>query len=302
MRRRRAVPAEEWRIRVREDDWLAERFEAYRSEMRTVAYRLLGSATEADDAVQEAWIRFHRADASKVENLGGWLATVVGRVCLDMLRSRSARREDPLDVHRSDPVVGPADSPEQEALLADSIGLALLVVLDTLTPAERLAFVLHDMFAVPYEEIAPILDRTPGATKMLASRARRRVQAADSTPDSDPTRQHAVVSAFLAAARRGDFEALVRMLDPDAVLTPDRMAVQVGGAEPVRGAAAVAGQLYRRAQAVQLALINGRAGAAWASGGRPRVVFDFTVTFGKISAVAIIGDPAHIDRLKVEFR
>jgi RNA polymerase sigma factor (sigma-70 family) len=285
---------------VREDDWLAERFEAYRSEMQALAYRLLGSVVEADDAVQEAWIRFHRADVSSVENLGGWLATVVGRVCLDMLRTRVARREEPFDVRRSDPVTAPADSPEQEALLADSIGLALLVVLNTLTPAERLAFVLHDMFAVPYQEIAPILDRTPAATKMLASRARRRVQAAGSTSDPDPTRQHAAVSAFLAAARRGDFEALVRMLDPDVVLTTDRMAVEVGGAEPVHGAAAVAEQLYPRARAVRLALINGRTGAAWASDGRPRVVFDFTVKSGKINAVEIIADPAHIDRLDVE--
>jgi RNA polymerase sigma-70 factor (ECF subfamily) len=285
---------------VREDDRLAERFEAYRSEMRALAYRLLGSVAEADDAVQEAWIRFHRADTSSVENLGGWLATVVGRICLDLLRSRVARREEPFDVRRSDPVAGPHDSPEQEALLADSIGLALLVVLDTLAPAERLAFVLHDMFAVPYEEIAPILDRTPAATKMLASRARRRVQVADSTPDLDPTRQHAVVSAFLAAARRGDFEGLVRLLDPDAVLTTDRMAVEVGGAEPVHGSAAVAEQLCRRAQAVRLALINGRTGAAWASDGRPRVVFTFTVTNGTISTVDIIADPAHIDRLDVE--
>ena len=285
---------------MREDDWLAERFEAYRSEMRALAYRLLGSVTEADDAVQEAWIRLHRTDVGSVQNLGGWLATVVGRVCLDMLRSRAARREEPFDVRRPDPVTGPTDSPEEQALLADSIGLALLVVLNTLTPAERLAFVLHDMFAVPYEQIAPILDRTPAATKMLASRARRRVQAADSTPDPDPTRQHAVVSAFLAAARSGDFDALVRMLDPDAALTTDRMASQIGGAQPVHGAAAVAEQLYRRVQVVRLALINGRTGAAWASDGRPRVVFDFTVTFGKINAVAIIADPAHIDRLDVK--
>ncbi len=285
---------------MREDDWLAERFEAYRSELRTLAYRMLGSVTEADDAVQEAWIRFHRSDLTTVNNLGGWLATVVGRICLYLLRSRAARREEPFDARSSEPVAGAADSPEQQALLADSIGLAMLVVLDTLTPAERLAFILHDMFAVPYGDIAPIIDRTPAATKMLASRARRRVQATDATPQTDPTRQRAVVEAFLAASRRGDFQALVRMLDPDAALHVDRMALQGGGARPVTGAAAVAEQLYPRLKTLRLAQINGRIGAAWASDGRPRVLFDFTLAQGKISAVEIIADPDHIERLDVE--
>jgi RNA polymerase sigma-70 factor (ECF subfamily) len=285
---------------VREDDWLAERFEVYRSEMRVLAYRMLGSLTEADDAVQEAWIRFHRSDVTTVDNLGGWLATVVGRICLDMLRSRAARREEPFDAHPSDPVAGPADSPEQQVLLADSVGLALLIVLDALTPAERLAFVLHDMFAVPYDDIAPILDRTPAATRMLASRARRRVQAADTIPQTDPTRQRIVVEAFLAASRRGDFQALVHMLDPDATLRVDRIALKFGGARPAAGAAAVAEQLYLRAKTLRLAQIDGRIGAAWASDGKPRVVFDFTLGHGRISAVDIIADPDHIEQLDVQ--
>jgi RNA polymerase sigma factor (sigma-70 family) len=285
---------------VGEDDWLTERFEAYQSEMRALAYRMLGSVTEADDAVQEAWIRLHRSDVTKVDNLGGWLATVVGRICLDMLRSRTARREEPFHARPSDPITSPADSPEQQALLADSIGLALLIVLDTLTPAERLAFILHDMFAVPYDDIAQILDRTPAATKMLASRARRRVQTASTIPETNLTRQRAVVDAFLAASRRGDFEALVRMLDPDAVLRVDRMAVEVGGAQPVTGGTAVAEQLYPRAKTLQLAQIDGRIGAAWASDGRPRVLFDFTLAQDRISAVEIIADPDRIERLDVE--
>jgi len=268
--------------------------------MRALAYRMLGSVAEADDAVQDAWIRFHRADVTRVDNLGGWLATVVARICLDMLRTRTARREEPFDARPSDPLAGASDSPEQQALLADSLGLALLIVLDTLTPAERLAFILHDMFAVPYDDIAPVLDRTPAATKMLASRARRRVQATDATPETDPGRQRAVVEAFLAASRRGDFEALLRILDPDAVLRTDPMAIQGGGARPATGAAAVAEQLYRRAKTLRLARIAGRIGAAFASGGKPRVVFDFTVKRGRISAVEIIADPDSIDALEVE--
>ncbi len=264
---------------------------------------MLGSVSEADDAVQEAWIRLHRSDVASVHNFGGWLTTIIGRICLDMLRSRTARREEPLDTQGPNPIDSPADGPEQEALLADSVGLALLVVLDTLTPAERLAFVLHDMFAVPYQEIASILDRSPSSTKMLASRARHRVQAAEATPDANPIRQRAALGAFLAASRDGDFDALLTLLDPNVVLRADRTAVQLGGgaAAEVRGAAAVARQFSGRAQAVRPALINGAAGAAWASGGTLRVVFGFTITHGKITAIDIIADPDHLDRLDVEF-
>jgi len=208
---------------VDERAWLAERFEEHRTRLRAVAYRMLGSLSEADDAVQDAWLRISRADTSSVENLTGWLTTVVARVCLNMLRTRGSRREEPLDVHMPDPIIGREDrgEPEHEALLADSVGLALLVVLDTLTPAERLAFVLHDMFAVPFEEIAPMIERSPAAARQLASRARRRVQGAAPAPDPDLTHQRAVVDAFFAAARDGDFDALVAVLDPDVVLRAD---------------------------------------------------------------------------------
>jgi RNA polymerase sigma factor (sigma-70 family) len=286
-------------VAVHDHDWLAERFETHRRHLRVVAYRMLGSVSEADDAVQEAWLRLSRADTSGVENLGGWLTTVVARVCLDMLRSRSSRREEPLDVQAPDPVVNREDGtdPEQQALLAEGVGLALLVVLDTLSPAERLAFVLHDMFAVPFDEIAPILGRTPGATKMLASRARRRVQGADAVPETDPTRQRAVVDAFLAASRNGDFDALLALLDPDVVLRSDEAAVLVGAAGEAHGAAAVAEQFSGRARAARPALIDGAAGAVWAPGGRPRVVFDFTVARGKIVRIDILADPERLRRL-----
>jgi RNA polymerase sigma-70 factor (ECF subfamily) len=282
-----------------EHDWLAERFEANRSHLRAVAYRMLGSLSEADDAVQEAWLHLSRADTSGVENLGGWMTTVVARVCLDMLRSRRSRREEPLDAHLPDPVVNREDGtdPEQQALLAEGVGLALLVVLDTLSPAERLAFVLHDMFAVPFDEIAPILGRTPGATKMLASRARRRVQGADAVPETDRSRQRAVVDAFLAASRNGDFDALLALLDPDVVLRSDEAAVLVGAAGEAHGAAAVAEQFSGRARAARPALIDGAAGAVWAPGGRPRVVFDFTVARGKIVRIDILADPERLRRL-----
>ena len=227
-----------------EHEWLAERFEANRTHLRAVAYRMLGSLSEADDAVQEAWLRLSRSDTSGVENLGGWLTTVVARVCLDMLRSRKSRREEPLDAHVPEPIVSREDGidPEHEALLADSVGLALLVVLETLAPAERLAFVLHDMFAVPFDEIAPIVGRSPTAARQLASRARRRVQGAATVPDADLTRQREVVDAFLAASRGGDFDALLAVLDPDVVLRADRAAVPAGASREVRGAAAVAEQ------------------------------------------------------------
>src|SRR5829696_1594124 len=225
-----------------ERDWLAERFEEHRTRLRAVAYRMLGSLSEADDAVQEAWLRLSRTDADEVENLGGWLTTVVARVSLNMLRSRRSRREEPLDVRMPEPIVDRADgsNPEHEALLADSVGLALLVVLETLNPAERLAFVLHDMFAVPFDEIAPIVDRSPEAARQLASRARRHVQGEAALPDADLDTQREVVDAFLSAAREGDFEALLEVLDPDVVLRTDRGVVSIGASRVVRGAENVA--------------------------------------------------------------
>ncbi len=279
-------------------DWLAERFEAHRTHLRAVAYRMLGSASEADDAVQEAWLRLSRSNASGVENLGGWLTTVVARVCLNMLQSRASRREQPQGAHLPDPVAGREDGgdPEHEALLAEGVGLALLVVLDTLTPAERLAFVLHDTFAVPFDEIAPIVERSPAAARQLASRARRRVQGA-APPDTDLTRQRAVVDAFLAASRGGDFDALLAVLDPDVVLRADHAAVQAGASREVRGAAAVAGAFSGRARAARPALVNGAAGAVWAPGGRPRVVFAFTITRGRIVAIDLLADPERLRRL-----
>jgi RNA polymerase sigma-70 factor, ECF subfamily len=282
-------------------DWLAERFEANRTHLRAVAYRMLGSRSEADDAVQETWLRLSRSDTSRVDNLGGWLTTVVARVCLDMLRSRRSRREEALGDHVPDAIAARSDGvdPEEEALLADSVGLALLVVLDTLTPAERLAFVLHDMFAVPFDEIAPIVGRSSSAAKMLASRARRRVQQADTVPDTDLGRQRAVVEAFLAASRGGHFDALLEMLDPDVVLRADRAAVVAGAPGEVRGAPAVAEQFSGRARAAQPALVNGVAGAVWASRGRPRMVFGFTITRGKVVAIDILSDPERLAQLDV---
>src|SRR5215475_9072480 len=248
---------------MNERDFLAQRFEAQRTRLRAVAYRMLGSLSEADDAVQEAWLRFSRSDADAIENLDGWLTTVVARVSLNMLRARKTRREEPLEAQIPEPILDRADgiNPEQEALLADSVGLALLVVLDTLTPAERLAFVLHDMFAVPFEEIAPIVGRSAPATRQLASRARRRVQDADATPDADPPRQRAVVDAFLAASRAGDFEALLALLDPDVVLRADPTAISIGAIAEVSGAEGVATTFVGRARAALPALIDGAAGA-----------------------------------------
>jgi RNA polymerase sigma factor (sigma-70 family) len=260
---------------------------------------MLGSASEADDAVQEAWLRLDRADTSDVQNLGGWLTTVVARVCLDMLRARRSRREEPHGAQPPEPTLGDEGGidPEREALLADSIGPALLVVLDTLAPAERLAFVLHDMFAVPFDEIAAILGRSPDAAKMLASRARRRVQGAAAVPDTDLSRQRAVVDAFLAAARGGDFEALLAVLDPDVVVRADRAAVRAGASREVRGAAAVAGTFSGRARFTRPALVNGAAGAVWAPGGRPRVVFGFTITGGKVVGIELLADPERLREL-----
>jgi RNA polymerase sigma factor (sigma-70 family) len=279
-------------------DWLAEQFEARRAHLRSVAYRMLGSGSEADDAVQETWLRLSRSDPSGVENLGGWLTTVVARVCLDMLRSRTSRREEPLGDHvpgQFASAEGGTD-PEHEALMADSVGLALLVVLDTLAPAERLAFVLHDMFAVPFDEISAVLGRSPDATKMLASRARRRVQGAASVPGPDLIRQREVVSAFLAASRNGDFDALLAVLDPDAELRTDPAAAAMG-ATGARGASAVAGTFSGRARAARLALVDGVAGAMWAQGGTPRAVFSFTLADGKITGIEIVADPERLAEL-----
>jgi RNA polymerase sigma factor (sigma-70 family) len=291
-----------------ERDWLAERFEGNRPHLRAVAYRVLGSVSEADDAVQETWLRLSRSGAGGVENLGGWLTTIVARVSLNMLRSRASRREEPMDPPvGGQPVTGPANGtdPEHEAVLADSVGLALLVVLDTLTPAERLAFVLHDMFAVPFEDIAPIVERSPAAARQLASRARRRVQqAGPDEPDAerqqeDASRQREVVAAFLAASRQGDFEALLAMLDPDIVLRADAAAARMGADSEVAGARAVAGTFSGRAAAARPALIDGAAGAVWAQGGKTRVVFAFTITGGKVAAIEMIADPERIGRLEV---
>ena len=280
-------------------EWLADRFEENRAHLRAVAYRMLGSLSEADDAVQEAWLRLSRSGSSGVENLGGWLTTVVARVCLDMLRSRESRREEPMGMHLPEPTVSreSAADPEHEALLADSVGPALLVVLETLTPAERLAFVLHDMFAVPFDEIAAIVGRSPAAARQLASRARRRVQGAATVPDTDLSRQRKVVDAFLAASRGGDFDALLAVLDPEVVLRADRAAVQMGASREVRGAAAVADTFSGRARAAQPALVNGTPGLVWASGGRPRVVFGFAFARGRIIEIDLLADPDRIRRL-----
>jgi RNA polymerase sigma factor (sigma-70 family) len=284
---------------MQDRDWLAARFEEHRRHLQAVAYRMLGSLGEADDAVQEAWLRLSRSDTSEVENLGGWLTTVVGRVCLDMLRSRRSRREEPLDAHVPEPIVSREDDadPEHQALLADSVGLALLVVLETLAPAERLAFVLHDMFAVPFDEIAPIVGRSPAAARQLASRARRRVQGQAPVPDPDVTRQREVVNAFIAAAREGDFEALLAVLDPDVVLRADRGAVPAGASTVVRGARAVAENATSFASLAPFgrpALVNGGAGMVVAPQGRPYAVLGFTVRGGRIVEIDVLADPARL--------
>src|SRR5829696_518711 len=289
-----------------EHDFLAEQFEENRTHLRAVAYRMLGSMSEADDAVQEAWLRLGRSDTSEVENLGGWLTTVVGRVCLDMLRSRRSRREEPLGQPQRErapePIVSRADGldPEHEALLADSVGLALVVVLETLAPAERLAFVLHDMFSVPFEEIAPIVGRSPTAARQLASRARRRVQGADIVPDADLTRQREVVGAFLAAARGADFDALVAVLDPDVVLRADLSAMHAVGSREVRGGPAVARTAAKgRARAARPALVNGTVGVVVAPRGRLLMVLAFTIRGQNIVEIDAIADPARLSRLDV---
>ncbi len=272
-----------------EHDLLAERFETHRARLRAIAYQTLGSASDADDAVQEAWLRLSRTDPGNIENLGGWLTTVVARVCLNMLQSR---REEPVGIHLPESVVTGTDGidPENEALLADSIGPALLVILHTLAPAERLAFVLHDMFAVPFDDIAPIVGRSPAAARQLASRGRRRVQGVAPVSGTDLTRQRAIVGAFLTAARNGDFDALLEALDPDVV-------VRSNGTEAVRGAAAVAGRAFpftRIAQVTLPALINGAVGVVTAADGRPITLVGFTITGAKIVAIDLIDDPRRI--------
>jgi RNA polymerase sigma-70 factor (ECF subfamily) len=287
-----------------ENEWLAEKFEENRGHLRGVAYRMLGSLTEADDAVQEAWIKLNRSDPSGIENLGAWLTTVVARVCLDMLRSRKARREDALGPGVPEPVATGSDGsdPENEAVLADSVGLALLVVLETLEPAERLALVLHDMFAVPFEEIASIVGRTPAAARQLASRARRRVQGADAVSAADLARQREVVDAFLAALRSGDFDGLIAVLDPDVVVRSDVAAVGPGGSREVRGALKWAGGAIaaaRGARFAQPALVDGRVGIVVAPRGRLFRVLSFTFAGGKIAQVEVIGDPARMRELEL---
>jgi RNA polymerase sigma-70 factor (ECF subfamily) len=284
-----------------ENDWLAEGFEEQRSHLRAVAFRMLGSLSEADDAVQDAWLRVSRANTSVVENLGGWLTTIVARVCLNMLRARRVRREESLEVHLPDPVISPMGElgPEGEALLADSVGLALLVVLDALAPAERLAFVLHDMFELPFEEIAPMVGRSPTAARQLASRARRRVRGAD-IPDPDLTRQRAVVDAFFLAARVGDFDALVALLHPEVVLRVDFGPSRPAASMMVRGAAAVARQARLGANPAALlhpVLINGAAGVVITLGGQPHGVMAFTVVNDQVVELDIIADPERIRRV-----
>jgi RNA polymerase sigma-70 factor (ECF subfamily) len=285
---------------MHDQDWLAERFEANRSHLRGVAFRMLGSLTEADDAVQESWIRLSRTDTSDVDNLRAWLTTVVGRVCLNMLRSRRTRREASLATHLPDPLLSPEEGidPEQEALLGDSVGLALLVVLDSLTPAERVAFVLHDVFAVPFDEIAPIVSRTPTAARQLASRARRRVQASP-VPDVDLDGQWAVVEAFLAAARDGDFERLLAVLDPEVLLRSDGGVARPELTTLARGAQAVAGQAMSfRRFAYARVLVNGvPGGVAWAPDGSPFAVVAMTVRGGRIVGIDVLADPDRLAQL-----
>jgi RNA polymerase sigma factor (sigma-70 family) len=293
-----------------ENQWLADRFEEQRPRLRAVAYRMLGSLAEADDAVQDAWLRLSGARAGDVENLGGWLTTVVARVCLNMLRSRNLRREEPLGVHVPDPVIGPEAGlrPEEQALLADSVGLALQVVLDTLNPDERLAFVLHDMFDLPFDEIAPMVGRNPAAARQLASRARRRVKGAEIPADLDLGRQRAVVDAFFAAARGGNFAALVAVLDPDVVLRIDAGAAHPAASMVVRGADAVARQALTglatalRTFELQPALVNGSAGMIMSRRGRPLTVMGFTVADGKIAEIDAVADPQRLQQIAAAVR
>jgi len=289
-----------------EHDWLAERFEAERPHLRAVAYRMLGSLAEADDAVQESWLRLSRADTSDVENLSGWLTTVIARICLDMLRARSSRHEDPLEIYVTDPIVSNEEGidPEQEVLLAESVGLALLVVLDRLTPPERISFVLHDLFDVPFEEVAPIVDRSPTAARQLASRARRRVQGTSVHADADLAQTRPVVDAFLAASRVGNFDALLAMLDPNVVFRAERIGASAGAPIEIRGAQKVAGQIswggIRGAgiiQGVGSVLVDGSPGIVVIRGGRLFLVIKLTIRDGKIAEVEPIADPTRLRQL-----
>ena len=287
---------------MNDHEWPADEFEAHRTHLRGVAYRMLGSMSEADDAVQEAWLRLSRADATGVENLGGWLTTVVARVCLDVLRSRKSRREEPLDANAAEPIAHCSDGsdPEQDALLGDSVGLAMIVVLEMLSPAERVAYVLHDVFDVPFVDIAPVVGRSPAAARQLASRARRRIRGANTVPDADLARRRHVVEAFLAASRGGDFDALLAVLDPNVVLRADDTAVEAGASAETRGAAAVAETFSGRARAAQPAMVDGSAGLVWARGGQPRIVFSFTIVSGKIVEINLTADAQRIRKLNVE--
>ncbi|MFJ6323901.1 MULTISPECIES: sigma-70 family RNA polymerase sigma factor [unclassified Rhizobium] len=287
-----------------EKKWQAEKFEANRPHLRAVAYRMLGSRTEAEDAVQEAWLRLVRSDTTDVENLSGWLTTVTARICLDLLRARKSRREEPLTIHVPEPMVvheaGNGTDPEQDALLADSVGLALLVVLEKLNPAERLAFVLHDMFDVSFDDIAPILGRTTVATRQLASRARRRVQDTPSTTEADLTRQRHVVDAFLTASRIGDMQALLAVLDPEAIFRPDAIAARMGSVGDIHGRTAVAATFNGRAQAACAAVINGAVGAVVVIGGQLRIALRFTLNEDNlVTAVDAIADPEQLRALDV---
>jgi RNA polymerase sigma-70 factor (ECF subfamily) len=294
-----------------------EQFESYRTHLQAVAYRMLGSLSEADDAVQEAWLRLSRSDMCGIENLGGWLTTVVGRICLDMLRSRKSRREEPIETYtevESSMSEEQGSDPEYEAILSESLGLALMVVLDTLNPDERLAFVLHDIFAVPFEEIAPIVGRSTTTARQLASRARRRVQKANNDASKtshnnnnknslaapDVTRQQEIITAFLAASREGNFEALLTMLDPNIVLRADEATVLMGATREVRGSEIVAKQFSGRAQFAQAALVNGTVGAVWNVDGQPRVVFGFTLVAGKIAAIDLFSAPEYLRQVKLD--
>jgi RNA polymerase sigma factor (sigma-70 family) len=283
-------------VTVNENDWLTERFEISRPRLRAVAHRMLGSHTEADDAVQETWLRLDRSDASSVENLTGWLVTIVARVCLDRLRARRSRPEDLIGDDVAEEVIGSADEvdPEHQALLAESVGSALLVVLDVLAPAERVAFVLHDIFAVPFDEIAPIVERSPDAARQLASRARRRLQGTTYIPDLDLTLRGEVVEAFLAASRAGDFDALLTMLDPDVRVRADASARKWGDPERAQGAAAVASWFSTGAERLHLALVDGAAGLVWVPRERPRGLLDLAIVDGKIVELNLIADPERI--------
>jgi RNA polymerase sigma-70 factor (ECF subfamily) len=281
-------------------DWLTEQFEASRPRLRAVAYRMLGSQSEAEDAVQETWLRLDRADPAGVENLGAWLTTVIARLCLDRLRSRRSRREEPVGpLPEAAPGIPDDHDPEQQALVAESVGSALLVVLDLLAPAERVAFVLHDVFAVPFDEIAEIVGRSPDAARQLASRARRRVQGTAGVPVVDLVRQREVIDAFLLAARGGDFDALLALLDPDVALRPDAAAVRMGALRPTQGAAEVASVLSGGARAARVALVEGVAGLVWAPGGQIRGVVTFTIADGKIVELNVIGDRERLQQLAV---